>query len=409
MPVSSTKTKAVRYLLPLLLAGLAVAAKPPAPVTNQGISDVEVTQYLKGGEFAEWSRARQLYDAGKTRAAQGKGISEIKRTPLIGSGGETPEQARQRGLTIQREGEEEMARANLTLNRLRALAAARHADQTKAVSAGADILSQSWREGILLAAVRGVKAARDAGATQHHILGVWSYDVAGQVSANQELVDELRAAWKTAQAERDYLQPLPAQGYALAPGAEAASSMKLASELNGPAAAGEQALVWAEVFILSEEAAIVLVRVADAHSFKLLFSEVFLTSPKGEKVNLTASLNLRDDRSFLPRLGANASWRLGYPTGSPPLAAALLRHVCHRLGQVDVWADDTLLALGISQIQSRANAQWSIKPVMTAPLGERAWDLASMPTTEGAKAIPVGRLTLRIVTPVATPPKPAGR
>lgn len=409
MPVSSTKTKLVRYLLPLLLAGLAVAAKPPAPAPTPVISDSEVTQYLKGGEFAEWSRARQLFDSGKIRAAQGKGISEVKRSPVIGIGGETPEEGRQRGLAIQREGEEAIARANLTLNRLRMVAAARHADQTKEVSAGAEILTQSWRDGILLAAVRGVKAARDTGSAQHHLLGVWSYDGVGQIAPNAQLADELRVAWKSAQAERDYLQPAPAQGYGLTSGTQPAAPMQLAPELTGPAAAGEQSLVWGEVFILSEEVALVLVRVADAHSLRLIASEAFLTSPKGEKINFTAALNLRDERSFLPRLGANASWRLGYPAGSPSLASALLQHVCHRLGQVEVWAEDALLALGVSQVQPKANALWSIKPVLTTPVGERSWDLASTPTTEGAKPLPVGRLTLRIISPTAPTSKPAGR
>lgn len=395
----------MRRLLPLFLAALAAAApEPPAPAPAMG--DAEAAQYLRGGELAEWSRARNLLDIGKARAAQGKSISETPRVPIKGAGGESPEAARQRGLAIQREGEEQVARAQLTLTRLRAVAAARYAEQTKTVSAASEIGSQSWKEGVLLAAVRGVKAARDTGAERHHVLGVWSFDAAGRPAPQPELADGLRAAWRTAQAEREYLQPAPAGGYRLRAGAEAARPTSLAADDPGPAAPGEIALAWAEVHALGDDVVLVLVRVADAHSLRLVFSESFLASPKGDRVPLAASLTLRDDRSFLPRLGASASWRLGFAPGAPPLAASALRHVCKRLGQVEVWADDELVALGVAELPARANALWTIKPVAAAASGERAWDLSSTPTTAGAKPVAVGRLTLRVAS---TAPAPAPR
>ena len=164
----------------------------------------------------------------------------------------------------------------------------------------------------------------------------------------------------------------------------------------------------AEVHALGDDVVLVLVRVADAHSLRLVFSESFLASPKGDRVPLAASLTLRDDRSFLPRLGASASWRLGFAPGAPPLAASALRHVCKRLGQVEVWADDELAVLGVAEIPARANALWTIRPVAAAPAGERAWDLSSTPTTAGAKPVAVGRLTLRVAS-TSTAPAPAPR
>ena len=395
----------MRRLLPILLAAV-LSAAPAAPQPAPGIADADVPALLRGGELGEWSRARGAYESGRNRAAQGKSIAETPRVPLKGSGGESPEAAKQRGLAIQKEGEEAMARANLTLDRLRAVAAARLADQTKTVSAASELGSQSWSEGALVAAVRGIKAARDAGATRHHVLGVWTFDASGRAARGEELTADLRGAWTKAQAEREYLQAVPEGGYRLSPGPDAAHPVRLAEADAGAEAPGQVALAWGEVHALSEDLSVVLIRVADAHSLRLLASEAFLCSPRGDAVPRRASLTLRDDRSFLPRLASSSAWRLGYAPEAPALGASLLRHVCHRLGQVTVWADDALASLGVASLPVRANALWSIKPVAGAPAGERAFQLESVPTAPGSRAVPVGRLSLKVESTEAPVAKP---
>jgi len=385
----------VRRFLPILLAA-ALSAAPAAPPAPAAINDADVPALLRGGEMSEWSRARRMFEDGRNRAAQGRSIAETPRVPIKGSGGESPEAAKQRGMAIQKEGEEAMARANLTLDRLRAVAANRLADQTKTVSAASDLGSQAWAEGVLVAAVRGVKAARDSGATRHHVLGVWTFDASGAPSRGADLTADLVGAWRKAQAEREYLQEPPAGGYALRPGPDADRPVLLGEAVEAAEAPGQVALAWGEVHVLDAELSVVLIRVADAHSLRVLSSEAFLCSPRGEKVARRASLLLRDDRSFLPRLAGSPTWRLGYPPDAPALAAGLLRHVCHRLGQVPVWADDALGALGVAELPSRANALWSIKPASPGPAGERAFRLESTPATPGARPVPVGQLTLRI-------------
>jgi len=395
----------VRRLLPILLAAV-LSASPATPPPPAAINDADVPALLRGGEMTEWSRARRMFEDGRNRAAQGKSIAETPRVPIKGSGGESPEAAKQRGLAIQKEGEEAMARANLTLDRLRLVAAARLADQTKTVSAASELGSQSWTEGALVAAVRGIKAARDTGATQHHVLGVWTFDAAGTPSRGADLTGDLREAWRKAQAERDYLQPEPAGGYRLAAGPDAARPVVLFADDAGADAPGKAAIAWGEVHVLADDLSIVLIRVADAHSLRLLASEAFLCSPRGDKVPRRAALTLRDDRSFLPRLAASSAWRLGVGPDAPALGASLLRHVCHRLGQVPVWADDALVTLGVAALPPKANALWTIKPVTPAPAGERLYKLESTPVAPGSRPIPVGQLGFRVEATEAPADKP---
>lgn len=395
----------MRRLLPILLAAV-LSAAPATPPPPPAINDADVPALLRGGEMGEWSRARRLLDDGRARAAQGKSIAETPRVPIKGSGGESPEAAKQRGLAIQKEGEEAMARANLTLDRLRLVAAARLADQTKTVSAASELGSQAWSEGALVAAVRGIKAARDTGAAKHHVLGVWTFDAAGAATRSDDLTGDLREAWRKAQAERDYLQPEPDGGYRLAPGPDAARPVLLAPDDAGAEGSGRVALAWGEVHVLADDLSLVFIRVADAHSLQLLASEAFLCSPRGEKVARRAALTLRDDRSFLPRLAASASWRLGYAPDAPALGAALLRHVCQRLGQIPVWADDALVTLRVAALPPKANAVWTIKPVTPAPAGERIYKLDSTPVSPDVRPVSVGQLTLRVESTEAPATKP---
>jgi hypothetical protein len=366
------------------------------------MSDLEIPRYLRGGELAEWSRARQMHDAGQSRIAQGTSIINAPRVQNAGKGFETPAEAKARGEKMVKEGQEQVARANLTLGRLRANAAHRFAEMTKTVNDAADLPAQSWEEGLLLAAVRGVKSARDAGCARHHLVGTWSFDAQGLPQANPVLDDAFRAAWTKAQAERDLLQAIPAGGYRLAPPAADGTPPSFASGWVPPARPGDIALAWVEIHALTDEASLVFVRVADAHTLRLLASEAFLCSPNGAKPDLRGSMSLRDDRSFLPRLATQPAWRLGYPAGTPALGAAVLRHLCYRLGHVTVWADDALVGLlPGSPGPSRANAAWDLravpapaaKPGVPAPAFFRAFRLAS---SANEQTVEVGEVALRI-------------
>jgi len=391
-------------LLALLLSATAAAVAPP-----QAMSDQEVPRYLRGGELAEWSRARQMFDAGQSRIAQGTSIINAPRVQSVGKGFETPAEAKARGERMVKEGQEQVARADVTLGRLRANASHRLAEMTKTVNDAADLPAQSWDDGLLLAAIRGIKSARDAGCTSHHLVGTWSFDVQGVPQANFALYESLRAAWTKAQAERSLLQPVPAGGYRLSPPTSDGAPPSFAAGWTSPARPGETALAWIEIHALNDETSLVFLRVADAHTLRLLASEAFLSSPNGAKPAVRGTMSLRDDRSFLPRLATQPNWRLGYASGSPALGAAILRHLCYRLGHVTVWADDALAGLlPGSPGSSRANAVWELRPLPApaAKPGEpvpgflRAFRLASAAADQ---SVDVGELALRL-EPEAKPP-----
>lgn len=395
-------------LAPFLALLLNLAAPPAA--APQAMSDQEVPRYLRGGELAEWSRARQMFDAGQSRITQGTSIINTPRVQSVGKGFETPAEAKARGEKLVKEGQEQVARANITLSRLRANAAHRLAEMTKTVNDAADLPAQSWEEGLLLSAVRGIKSARDAGCSKHHLVGTWTFDPQGVPQASPVLHEAFRGAWAKAQAERALLQPVPAGGYRLGPPASAGAPPAFAADWAAPARPGDTALAWVEVHALNDEASLVFLRVADANTLRLLASEAFLSSPTGAKPALRGSMSLRDDRSFLPRLATEPSWRLGYASGTPALGAAILRHLCYRLGHVTVWADDALVGLlPGSAGPSRSNAVWELralpppvaKPGDPDPAFLRAFRLSS---SANGQSVDVGELALRLEATA----KPAG-
>ncbi len=396
-------------MLAPLLALLLSATSGPASAP-QAMTDLEVPRYLRGGELAEWSRARQMHDAGQARVAQGTSIINTPRFQSAGKGFETPAEAKARGEKMVKEGQEQVARAQLTLGRLRANAANRLAEMTKTVSDAADLPAQSWDDGLLLSAIRGIKSARDAGCSKHHLVGTWSFDTQGVPQANPALNESFRAAWSKAQAERPLLQPAPAGGYRLGPPGSEGAPPTFAAGWTPPARPGEVALAWVEIHALNDEASLVFLRVADAYTLRLLASEAFLSSPKGTKPSLRGTMSLRDDRSFLPRLATQPTWRLGYASGSPALGAAILRHLCYRLGHVTVWADEALVGLlPGSAGASRANAVWELRPL--PPPAAKAGDapaafLRSYRLTSAAndESVDVGELALRLEPEV----KPSG-
>lgn len=392
-----------------ILASLLLAAAP-AQVAPGTLPDNEVPRYLRGGEVAEWSRARLLLDQGQGRLAQGTSIVNTPRAPAKGAGFETPAEAKARGEAMIKEGEAQVQRATVTLNRLRHTAAVRYADMTKTVSETIEIAGYPWSEGVLIASLRAQKVARDAGMTEHHVIGAWSFAADGRPAPSAELVDDLRAAWTKAQGDRAFLQPAPSDGYRITPPAVAGGPASFAADWKAPSSTGQVALVWAEVYPVSATTSLVFVRVADANGLRILSSECFLTAGRSAIAGQRATMVLRDERSFLPRVSANAAWRLGYPREAcHPLGAALLRHLCLRGDRIAVYAGDLLsdLLAASPRLDDRANALWKVK-ALPGTTGEFQ---VSAQKADADAAVEVGVLTLRVESdkPAAEPAKPEAK
>lgn len=392
-----------------ILASLLLAASP-APVAQGTVSDADVPRYLRGGELSEWSRARLLLDQGQGRLAQGTSIVNTPRAPAKGAGFETPEQAKARGEAMIKEGEAQVQRANLTLNRLRHTASVRHADMTKAVSETIEIAGYPWSEGVLIASLRAQKTARDAGISEHHVIGAWSFGADGRPAPSAELADDLRVAWTKSQGDRAFLQAAPADGYKISPAAKAGEPPSFAADWKAPASTGQVALVWAEIYPVGATASLVFVRVADANGLRILSSECFLTAGRSAVAGQRASLVLRDERSFLPRVSASAAWRLGYSREAcHPLGSALLRHLCLRGDRVAVFAGDLLSDLlgAAPRLDDRANALWKIRALP----GANGEFQVSAQRVDADAAVEVGVLTLRVESdkPAAESAKPPAK
>ena len=151
-----------------LLASLFVVAAGEPAAGPPLLPDVEVTRYLRTGELSEWGNAMRLIEQGMTRAQTGQGIVTSAATPRIG---ETPEQVRARGEKMIAEGKALIARAQPSLARLRVVATTRHAEQTKAVALGLDLVQTEWGYSLNLAAIRFQKLARDGAFAQVHLVG----------------------------------------------------------------------------------------------------------------------------------------------------------------------------------------------------------------------------------------------
>lgn len=393
-------------VLASVILAAAPAASPPALI------DSEVPRYLRGAEVAEWSRARILFDQGQNRLAQGTSIVNTPRAPLKGAGFETPEQAKARGEAMVKEGQAQVQRATQTLERLRYTAAVRHAEATKMVSDTIEIAGYGWSEGLLVTTLRAQKAARDAGMARQHVLGAWGFDADGKASPSAELASDLRAAWGKAQGDRTLLQAEPAGGYRIVPPADADAPAGFAADWAAPTAANQVALVWGEIYPVSETASLIFVRVADAHTLRLLASECFVSAGR-DGAALRAAVTLRDDRSFLPRIGENSVWRLGYPRETcHPLGAALLRHFCLRGARATVrvgeWLSDLLG--GEKRLDDRSNVTWKIR---LAPGSKGEFQVSAL-QAGGTAPTEVGLLTLQVgAVPAgespADPAKPAAK
>lgn len=391
-----------------LLASLVVfaASETAPPPAVPMIPDPEVPRYLNTAERAEWARAVRQIEIGQGRMQQGTSIMNAPRLESKGAFAETAEQVKNRAQKIIDEGRNQITQAQPSLVRLRNVAGARHLEVTKTVNLNNDIPQTLWNYSLTLAAVRFQKTARDQGFKQQHIVGAVTFVEGNKPLRTPALDDQLRAAWN--KADPKALTPAPAAGYGYAAPAGDAPPTLAAGWLL-PTAARQTAVIWAEVYPLTADlsASLLFVRLADAYTMRVIGSEVYLTTtgPADSFAKVYAgSLALKDEKSFIPRLASSGDWLLSYDRDCSPLGAALLRHLCLRVGNLGVGASQSLVEVigGESPALDGAKASWSVKPESTTNL-VKSFKVTS--ATPGAPVTEVGQLVFKLEEPA----KPAAK
>lgn len=404
-----------------LLASLFVVAAGEPAAGPPALPDTEVPRYLRTGELSEWGNAFRMVEQGMSRAQTGQGIVGSAATPRIG---ETPEQVRARGEKMIAEGKAMVARAQPSLARLRALATTRHAEQTKTVALGLDLVQTEWGYTLNLVAIRFQKLARDSGFAQVHLVGAVTQLADGKIGAAPALAAGLREAW--VKVDPKGLAPAPAAGYAfLVNSAEATTAF--AKDWKKPGGARQVAVAWAEVYPLAADGSVALlvVNLADAHTLRFVGCEVALTTFGPAELHakpLTGAFALKDERNLLRRLVGTAEALASFDREASPLGVALLRYVNLRNVGLPVPAAEALSAAlgGDPALPEKMRLAWKVAP---APLADdpvtkarpspysRAFAVDAVPA--GAKPVEVGQLLLRIDAPApavpATPVKPAAK
>ncbi len=351
------------YALLASFALLAAAETAPAPI--KFIPDPEVPQYLKAnqGEVIEWGRAVQQLEKGQQRLQQGNSILNAPRITTTGAFQETPEQAKARAQKIIDEGKAQVSGAAVTLDRLRRVATARYKDLTKTVDLTENFPQSKVGYCLNLASVRLQKIARDGGYKAHHIVGSMTVLNDGKIFKTPAVTESLRAAWTKADATG--LAPVPEEGYSYKVGSDATAPQltkdwKVSSPRN-------TTVVWVEVYGLTNDNSLTLlmVRMADAYTMRLIGSEMYLTTfnPAESVAKVyNATVNLRDEKSFLPRLAASSDRVVSYARANSPLGNALLKHLCLSDSKVGVGASQSLVDIlgGDAASLDGAQATWKI-------------------------------------------------
>lgn len=385
----------------IFIAAGEVAPPPPS------IPDTEVVRYLSSNELVEWSSSMRANSAGETRVKIGQSIMKTSggavadsKGPKIGGLTETPESVKARSQKMIDEGNVQIQQALPSLVRLRAIAAARAADKTKPVTFTADIAPAVWNVAVSQSVVRLQKQARDLGYAKVHFIGSISLLGDGKLNRPAELTAAIRSAW--AKADDKSLAPVPGEGYAYVPGVDKGTP-SLSKGLKPATAPKQVAVVWAEYYAVAAEGArgLLFLRLADAHSMRLIASEVAFTefgvaaAPAG-----ICQVALRDNRSFLPRLSEGGDWVLGFDRASNPLGSALLAHLSVTQSKLGVAAAPyvVIVAGGGPVGPDGVRAKWRAV-TDTAPAGAIAFQVSSIPT--GGEGVDVGQLTLTIALPAA--------
>ena len=384
------------YALLASFALLAAAETAPAPVKL--ISDPEVPQYLKAnqGEVIEWGRAVQQLEKGQQRLQQGNSILNAPRITTTGAFQETPEQVKARAQKIIDEGKAQVSGAAVTLDRLRRVATARYKDLHKTVDLSENLPQSKVGYCLNLASVRLQKIARDGGYKAHHIVGSMTVLNDGRVLKTPAVTESLRAAWTKADATG--LASVPEEGYSYKVGSDATAPQltkdwKVSSPRNAT-------VVWVEVYGLTSDNSLTLlmVRMADAYTMRLIGSEMYLTTfnPSESVAKVYhATVNLRDEKSFLPRLAASGDRVVSYARTNSPLGNALLKHLCLSESKVGVGASQSLVDIlgGDAPSLDGATATWKITSLEGNELNK---NFKIFCEASGSDVIEVGQLSIKL-------------
>ena len=377
-----------------LLASLLLLAVGE-PVPPPPVPDAEVVRYLNPAELAEWHNSMRINALGEGRIKAGQSIlttnaAAVASGPKIGSLSETPEQIKVRAQKIIDEGTAQVRQVAPSLARLRLAAAQRVAEKTKPVEYAAELAGTAPAVALDAAVGRLHKQAVDLGYTSAHLIGSLRVSSAG-LERPADLTAELRAAWSRRTGAA--LAVVPEEGYAYVP-AVAPAAPALSKGLK-PASAPKQYALTAD-----GSQALLFLRLADAHSFQLVASEVVFVDLRAATTPAVCAFVLRDERSFVPRLTLGGTpWVFGFERDSQPIGSALLAHLCLAQTKLSVAADAYVaIVAGGGPAGGVVRAKWRAI-VAEAPAGALAFQVEGVPV--GGTAVPVGLLTVRVGAPVA--------
>ena len=385
----------------LLASFLMLAVGEPVPPPP--IPDAEVLRQLKPAELAEWHNSMRVNALGEGRIKAGQSIlttnaAALSNGPKIGSLSETPEQIKVRAQKIIDEGTAQVRQVAPSLARLRLAAAQRVADKTKPIEFAGELASAAPAPALDAAVGRLHKQATDLGYSSAHLIGSLRVSSAG-LERPADLTADLRAAWSRRVGVT--LAAVPAEGYAYVP-AIAPAAPALSKELKPASAPKQFAVLWAEQYALTADGsqALLFLRLADAHSFQLVASEVVFVDLRAATTPVVCAFLLRDERSFVPRLAlGGAPWVFGFERDSQPIGSALLAHLCLTQTKLSVAADAYVaIVAGGGPAGGVVGAKWRAT-VAEAPAGALAFQVEGVPV--GGPAVPVGALTVRVGPPVA--------
>jgi hypothetical protein len=224
------------------------------------------------------------------------------------------------------------------------LALTRYTDLTKTVDLTESLPQSKLAYCLNLASVRLQKIARDGGYKTHHLVGSITVLSDGKILKTPAVTESLRSAWVKADATS--LAAVPEGGYIYKVGSGAtAPQLSKDWSVNSPR---NSTVVWAEVYGINADNSLTLlvVRMADAYTMHLIGSEIYLTTFNSSEVStkpFTVTINLRDEKSFLPRLSTLKDWVVSYDRSNPPLASALLKHLCVNESKVGVGVSQSLV------------------------------------------------------------------
>jgi hypothetical protein len=384
----------------LLASFLMLAAGEP--VAPSELTPAEVVRELKPAELAEWHNVMRVTALGQARVKQGQSIMETSIAAAAATKGsktggltETPEQIKIRAQKIIDQGNAQIQQVAPSVARLRLAAAQRLADKMKPVDFALEVKAAAPAAALDAAVGRLHKQAGDLGYASVHLIGSLRVSAAG-LERPADLTADLRAAWSRRPGAP--LAAVPAEGYAYVPGV-APAAPALSKGLKPATAPKQLAVLWAEQYAVGADGAqtLLFLRLADAHSFLIVASELVLTHAGAAPV--VGAVALRDERSFIPRLTQSREWTFGFERDSHPVGSALLTHLCLTQTKLSVAGDPyvTIIAGG-GPAGGVVGAKWRATPVETPPdasgAAVTAFSVQGVPV--GGAAVPVGPLTLRV-------------